>query len=212
MTSDDKNNLTDVSSAEENGSEAVVGVFPSADAARAAVVELRNQNFEFAEIDRQLTGAADDARQAIRDLFYPDSSSRNVEPSNVAAGVAKGAAIGAASGLLFIAVPVINVVAPIGGMLGGALIGGMAGIDEANRHSRLPSITEYRNMISAGKGLVILHGDEQFRIRIGNELAAQNAEAVYQHPPVLHAFNPSKGEVTREDETSKSGESAEDRS
>jgi hypothetical protein len=88
-------------------------------------------------------------------------------------------------------------------MLGGALIGGMAGIDEANRHAELPTIDDYRRLISSGKALVIVPGDESFRTRVANELKAIKAEAVHQHPPIGHAVKQPRAE--QDDPENKTG-------
>ncbi len=165
---------------------ALVAVFSSRTTAGSAVRSLDNVGLAFAEISSEPIATNDEQISALQEMFY--STTHLVDSSDVIDGIAKGAAIGAATGLLFVAVPVVGLVAPLGGALGGALIGGMAGIDESMREAKLPDLENYRQMLGAGKGLVVIPGDESFRCKVENELRILGAEEVYQHPPVGHAF------------------------
>jgi|GEM_PF-1990799 len=169
----------------ERNIEAVVAVYDSRNSAGNAVRALDRVGLDFSEIDATLASSSDVAGNDLKRLFF--SEAEGVDSSDVIEGMAKGAAIGGVAGAFFLAVPIVGLMAPIGGALGGALIGGMAGIDESIRESRLPSLAEYRQMIAAGKALVIIPGDEEFRIQMENELKKTGAESVNQHPPVSHA-------------------------
>ncbi len=166
--------------------EAIVAVFSSPKAAALAVRSLDREGLEFAEISPDSSPSNDQLVSSLRELFY--SKTNAVGPPDVADGIAKGAAIGAATGLLFIAIPVVGLAVPIGGFLVGALIGGMAGIDESAREARLPNLDDYRRMLGTGKGLVVIPGDEAFRTRLQYELELLGAESIHQHPPIAQMF------------------------
>ncbi len=166
--------------------EALIAVFASRDEATKAIRALHHLGLEFVEISEEPSPSASEIVHELRNVFY--SRKQNVNSTDVADGIAKGAAIGAASGLLFIPVPILGILTTIGGFLGGALIGGMVGVDEALRETRLPDLNNYRDLLAQGKGLVVFPGDEAFRKRVGNELKAMGAESVYQHPPTAHDF------------------------
>ena len=173
-------------SSTDSSIEALVAVFSSRDEASKAIHALHHLGLEFAEISEEPSPSANEVVHELRNVFY--SRKQNVNSTDVADGIAKGAAIGAASGLLFIPIPILGILATVGGFLGGALIGGMAGVDEALRETRLPDLDNYRELLGQGKGLVVIPGDEAFRLRVGNDLKALGAESVHQHPPTAHEF------------------------
>jgi hypothetical protein len=173
--------------------EALVAIFPNREEATKAIQGLQHLDLEFAEINADSTPATNDVVNELRNVFY--SKKHGVNSTDVADGIAKGAAIGAASGLLFIPVPILGLLATAGGFLGGALIGGMVGVDEAMRETKLPDLENYREMLAEGKGLVVIPGDETFRERVGNELKALGAESIHHHPPIAHEFRHPETEV-----------------
>ncbi len=186
-----------------HNTEAIVAVFTSADAAAHAVRSLDQVGLEFAEISAESPPSDDQLAASLRELFY--SKTNAVGSTDVVDGIAKGAAIGAATGLLFIAVPIIGLMAPIGGFLGGALIGGMAGIDEAAREAKLPDLDDYRQLLDAGKGLVVIPGDEAFRTRLQKELKMLGAESVHQHPPIAQSLRHPDTQAPKTDQAPATG-------
>ncbi|MEQ1906279.1 MAG: hypothetical protein ABL888_19000 [Pirellulaceae bacterium] len=173
--------------------QALIAIFPNRAEATKAIQGLQHLDLEFAEISGDTTPAANDVVNELRNVFY--SKKQGVNSTDVAEGIAKGAAIGAASGLLFIPVPILGILATVGGFLGGALIGGMAGVDEAMRETKLPDLKDYRDLLAQGKGLVVIPGDEKFRERVGNELMELGAESIHHHPPIAHQFRHPDTEV-----------------
>ena len=168
---------------------AVVGVFEDSETARAAAELLRSHGLEFESVPLPFTTSTNKkTRQVLRHLskvFYDPSD--HITGSDVAAGATKGAAIGAAAGIVLVAVPGIGLAAVVGGVLGGAFIGGIAAIDEGDRSISLPTVVQYRKMLRNGEGLIIVYGDEATRIEAENQLKSAGASHTFQHPPVLHS-------------------------
>ncbi len=175
--------------------QAIVAVFDTPSAAEKALQSIEQQGLRISPVHSQSTvsAATDETTREmvseLRTLFYGDAE--HVSGTDVLNGIIQGGAIGGASGLVFFAVPVLNFLAPIGGFLGGALIGGMAGIDEANRRIELPSLEDYRKMVRDGRGLVLIFEEEPERRRLENEFVAAGAIAVHQHPPIGHLIHDS---------------------
>jgi hypothetical protein len=166
--------------------EAVVGVFETSDDASRVAASLRGPDVELQRVSRVDPTTASEMPQLIYDNVD------RVDNADVNSGIFKGGAIGAGSGLLFFAVPGLNIAAPIAGALAGAFIGGVAGIDETNRAIGLPDKGDYQQKLRDGKSFVVLGGDERTRIDYANKMKELGAIEVHQHPPVLHAIRKSK--------------------
>jgi hypothetical protein len=164
--------------------EKVVGLFDTPEDASRVAASLRRPELSVQRVSRVDPTAPD---QMPKLIFDPIAEIDGDSPSS---GILRGGAIGAGSGLLFLGVPGLNVAAPIAGALVGAWIGGIAGIDEANRSIELPDENDYRSMLAAGKSFVVIAGDETTRIEIEKQMTELGAVAVYQHPPVLQAIRP----------------------
>jgi uncharacterized membrane protein len=160
--------------------EAVVGVFPTHVAASRVAASLRGPDVKVQKISR-LDPATPDA---MPEIVYDEIE--ELSPDNVVNGAMLGGAIGGGSGLLFLAIPGLNVAAPIAGMLAGAWIGAVAGVDEAARAIELPNSEDYQSMLAEGKSFVVVAGDENKRFEFGKRLKELGAETIYQHPPLAH--------------------------
>jgi hypothetical protein len=163
-----------------HGVEAAVAVFPNQQLAAEAARALSGTGLQVKEV-RHRSGDGNDPPRGLEDLEFENV--RHVESTDVVSGIVKSGAIGAVSGLLLIGVPVVGLAAPIGGMLAGALIGGMAGVDEKNRAIEQPDLERYNAMLAEGKSLLVMPGDEEARIEYQKQLYDLGAEHVWQHPP-----------------------------
>lgn len=170
--------------------EAVVGVFESQELATQAAASLDGPDLNVKRVSRVDGKGTEELSQIV----YDDVD--NVGAADTAKGMLTGGAIGAGSGLLLLGVPGLNVVAPIVGTLAGAWIGGIAGIDEANRSAELPNQEDYRTMLAEGKSFVVIAGDESSRIGYGYQLKEMGALEVHQHPPVLEMLHKPEGQKT----------------
>ncbi|MFT5304402.1 MAG: hypothetical protein ACI87E_004627 [Mariniblastus sp.] len=159
--------------------EAVVGVFSSSDDASRVAASLRGPELKLQRVSRNDPAATDD----MPAIVYDDIE--QIETKDMTKGLLQGGAIGAGSGLLLLGVPGLNIAAPIAGALTGMFIGGVAGIDEANRGVNLPDKSDYQRMLAEGKSFVVIAGDESIRIDLANKMSELGAEEVHQHPPVL---------------------------
>lgn len=158
--------------------EVVIGVFETHEDASRVAASLRGPDVQVRKVSRNDPAAPDQ----LPEIVYEDLD--QVQGHNVAKGTMLGGAIGFGSGLIFLAVPGLNVAAPIAGGLVGAWIGGVAGIDEAKRGVELPNAEDYRQMLAAGKSFVVIAGDESTRAEYGKKMAELGAEEVHQHPPI----------------------------
>lgn len=172
---------------EDGKVEAVVGVFDSSDDASRVAASLRGPDVAVQRVSRQDMSVPNE----VPALYYDEVEA--VEDSDINHGMLKGAAIGAGSGLLFLAVPGLNIAAPIAGALAGAFIGGVAGVDETKRAIDLPNEIDYQKMLADGKSFVVIGGDEKTRMEAANNMKNLGAVATFQHPPVLHAVRDSSG-------------------
>jgi len=159
--------------------EAVIGIFETPEDANRAAASMRGPEMELQRVSRRNPTATDEMPNVVYD------SIEEVSNNNVAKGVLQGGAIGAGSGLLLLGVPVLNLLAPFAGALAGAFIGGVAGIDEANRGIELPNQEDYRRMIAEGKSIIVINGTESERIKLENQMKGLGAIETHQHPPVL---------------------------
>ena len=150
------------------------------DASRVAA-SLRGPDLQLQKVSRRDAAAADE----LPEIVYDDID--DLSSDNVAKGTLVGGAIGAGSGLFFLGIPGLNIAAPIAGMLAGAWIGAVSGIDETMRGIDLPTQQEYQQMLAEGKSFLVITGSESERIRFGNKMNELGAEMVHQHPPVLSA-------------------------
>lgn len=158
--------------------EVVVGVFSTHEDASRVAASLRGPEMTVRKISRVDPATPD----SMPEIAYDEIE--EIGGENVASGALLGGAIGAGSGLLLLAVPVLNIAAPIAGALAGAWIGAVAGIDEANRAIELPNQEDYRRMLADGKSFVVIAGDEAKRKELGIKLGELGAEDVHQHPPI----------------------------
>lgn len=158
--------------------EVVIGVFDTHFEASRVAASLRGPDVKLQKVSRSDPAAPDQ----MPEIVYDDIE--EIASGDIATGAMLGGAIGAGSGLLLMAVPVLNVLAPIAGALAGAWIGTVAGVDEANRGIELPNQEDYRKMLAAGKSFVVLAGDESKRIDWENKLKELGAIETHQHPPV----------------------------
>ena len=164
---------------------AVVGVFGTHQEATRVAAALAEAGLNLQRVSRRDPTVSSE----MPDIFYDDITSITTQP--VINGMLQGGAIGAGSGLLLLGVPGLNILAPIAGALAGIFIGGVAGIDEANRGIELPNQVDYQRMLAAGQSFVVISGDEATRIKYGNQLMELGALAIHQHPPVLEAIRTS---------------------
>jgi len=167
---------------EDDNLEVVVGVFSTHQDASRVAASLRGPDMQVQRVSRTDPAVPSQMPQIVYDEI------EDVEANNVANGAMLGGAIGAGSGLLLFAVPGLNVAAPIAGGLVGAWIGGIAGIDEANRGIELPNQADYRKMLSEGKSFVVIAGDESKRSEYGAKMTELGADDVHQHPPIGQVF------------------------
>lgn len=158
--------------------EVVVGVFSTQEDASRVAASLRGPDMKVQKVSRSDPAAPNSLPEIVFDEI------EEVGSDNVAKGLMLGGAIGAGSGLLLLAIPVLNITAPIAGAVAGAWIGGVAGIDEANRGIELPNQEDYRRMLVEGKSFVVIAGDESERKKLGIRMTELGAEDVYQHPPI----------------------------
>ncbi len=161
--------------------EAVVGVFDDPRDSSRVAASLRSPQLQVQRISRNDPIAAGDMPQLVYDNV------EEIGPEDAVHGLLAGGAIGAGSGLLFLGVPGLNVAAPVVGLLAGAWIGGVAGIDETARGIALPNADDYRQMLADGKSFVVIAGDESQRIECEKQMWVLGALQVHQHPPVLQA-------------------------
>ncbi len=162
---------------------AVVGVFGTHQEASRVAAALEGAGLNLQRVSRRDSTVSGE----MPDIVYDDTTSITTQP--VINGILQGGAIGAGSGLLLLAVPGLNILAPIAGALAGIFIGGVAGIDEANRGIELPNQVDYQRMLAEGQSFVVIAGDEATRIKYGNQLMELGALAIHQHPPVLEAIH-----------------------
>ncbi len=160
--------------------DAAVGVFSTREQAASAARQIAQSGIEVKQVQRRNI-ESDVPPKGLDDLHFEHVEA--VEGNDVVSGMVKSGAIGAVSGLLLIGIPIVGLAAPIGGMLAGALIGAMAGIDEKNRAIEQPDVQRYNEMIAEGKSLLVLPGDEESRIKYQKQLYDLGAEYVWQHPP-----------------------------
>lgn len=165
--------------------EAVVGIFKNPEEASRVAASIRSPELSVQRVSRR-NPAADNE---MPNIVYDDIE--QLSASNITKGVVQGGAIGAGSGLLLMGVPILNVLAPVAGGLAGAFIGGVAGVDEANRGIRLPGSEDYQRKLAQGKSIVVISGDESTRLECENKMKALGAEETFQHPPVLQAIRTS---------------------
>ena len=161
-----------------------IGVFENSDDMSRVAASIKGPEVEFQRVSLSDPSTADD----IPKIVY--APIENIEAKHVNDGVKTGGMIGFSTGLIA-AIPAIGTgvffAAPLAGLLAGAWIGGVAGVDEAHRGERLPSHDDYEKLLEEGKGLLVISGDEQERGRIENEMRNLGAVDVHQHPP-LHEF------------------------
>lgn len=158
--------------------EAVIGVFENSVAASRVAASLRGPEVMVQRVSRKDPTATNE----LPDIVFDDIE--EVGTDDVTNGMVTGGAIGAGSGLLFLGIPGLNVAAPIAGMLAGAWIGGVAGIDEAQRRVRLPNEKDYQKMLADGKSFVVMSGSESERMEYATKMQELGATEVHQHPPV----------------------------
>lgn len=161
--------------------EAVVGIFVDPTDASRVAASMRSPELNLQRVSRRNPAATDD----MPDIVYDEIE--ELSAPNVANGAMLGGAIGAGSGLLLMGVPVLNVLAPIAGGLAGAFIGGVAGVDEANRGIRLPDLEDYQKKLAEGKSIIVISGNETTRLHCENKMKELGAEQTFQHPPVLQS-------------------------
>jgi hypothetical protein len=158
--------------------EVVVGVFPHTEDSNRVAASLRGPGIRLQRVsieDPAVPGK-------MPEMFFDDAE--EVEISEVTKGMVTGASIGVGAGLL-VGIPTgalgLAVLAPLTGFLAGAWIGG---VDEAERGIELPNRTDYQQLLEDGKSIVLIAGDEETRIKYGQQMAELGAEKVHQHPPV----------------------------
>ncbi len=165
-------------SANQDKLEVVVGVFSTHEDASRVAASLRGPDLKVQKISR----ADPAAPNAMPEIVYDEID--EIDNESITNGALLGGAIGAGSGLLLLAVPVLNIAAPIAGALAGAWIGAVAGIDEANRAIELPNQEDYRRMLAEGKSFVVVAGEEAKRKEFGIKMGELGAEEIHQHPPI----------------------------
>ena len=175
-------NPTDLSSA-------VVGVFQDAFAASRVAASLRGPDLSVLRVSRQ-----DPTAEDVPPLLHYDEVD-HVQASDVSQGMLTGGAIGVGSGLLLLGVPGLNVAAPVIGGLVGAWIGGVAGIAEADRAADQPPPDRYRELLAAGKSLVVIAANDSRRADYARELTQLGAEEVHHHPPLGHVVRSGEPEA-----------------
>ena len=163
---------------QQSAFEVVIGLFDTQEHASRVAASLRSPDLIVQKISKKARTSPDQ----LPDIVYEDVD--QIEGDHVVNGALLGATIGLTSGLLFLAVPGLNLAAPVAGGLVGAWIGGIAGIDEANRGIELPDPKDYRDMLDAGKSLVVIAGEESLRVDFGVKLTELGAKKVFQHPPI----------------------------
>lgn len=165
--------------------EVVVGVFPTAEDSSRVAASLRGPDIKLQRVSIEDPAVPGKMPQ----MFFDDIE--DVELSDVNKGMLTGAAIGLGAGLL-VGIPTGAIgfvaAAPLAGLLAGGWIGGVAGVDEAQRGIELPNPVDYQQMLSDGKSVVVIAGDEQTRMDYGLQMMQLGAEEVYQHPPIHHAI------------------------
>ena len=170
-------------SSDENPIHVAIGIFPNATDLSRVSSEIDCPEVEFQRVSLSDPASTDDLPEIVYDPI------EEVKANDVGEGIAKGGLIGFSSGLL-LALPAIGtglvVAAPLAGLLAGAWIGGVAGIDEALRCEDLPNHDDYEAMLKEGKALLVISGDDKERERVQNEMLRMGAEKVYQHPPLHH--------------------------
>ena len=172
-------------SSEENPLHVAIGVFPNATDLSRISASIRCPEIEFQRVSLSDPASTDDLPEIVYDPV------EKIEVNDVNKGIATGGMIGFSSGLLA-GLPTMGtgtglfLAAPLAGLLAGAWIGGVAGIDEANRSEEQPNHEDYEVMLKAGKALLVISGDAKERERVQNEMMSLGAEKVYQHPPLHH--------------------------
>ena len=161
--------------------EVAVGVFQNAEELSRVSAALQRPEIEFQRVSLSDPSSNDDLPEIVYD------STDRVEVDDVNQGMKTGGLIGFSSGLIA-GLPAMGTglgfAAPIAGLLAGAWIGGIAGIDEAHRGEELPNQQDYEAMLKDGKALLIISGDQKEREKVGIEMQELGAEKVYQHPPL----------------------------
>ena len=186
----------ELESPEQEPIHVAIGVFKNADELSRVSASIRSPEIEFQRVSLADPLSTDD----LPDIAYDPTEEIKVD--DVSQGMKTGGLIGFSAGLLA-GIPTMGTglifAAPLAGLLAGAWIGGIAGIDEANRGEELPNEKDYEAMLKDGKALLVISGDEKERSRVGIEMQKLGAEKVYQHPP-LHELvrdqpaNPSSSE------------------
>ena len=177
------NDKETLDSSKENPVRVAIGIFPQAEDLSRVSASIRCPEIEFQRVSLSDPTSTNDLPEIVYD------SADQVEASDVNKGMTRGGLIGFSSGLIA-GLPALGtglgVAAPLAGMLAGAWIGGVAGIDEAHRADELPNREDYEAMLKEGKALLVISGDDKERERVQNEMLSLGAEKVYQHPPLHH--------------------------
>ena len=173
-----------VDNSEPKPKHVAIGVFANSKDLSRAAEAIGCPEIEYQRVSLADPTSADDVPAIMYDPID------HIETNDVNDGIKTGSLIGFSSGLIA-AIPAIGtgvfIAAPLAGLLTGAFIGCIAGIDEAQRAEKLPNPEDYEVMLKDGKALLVIEGDEQERERVGNEMKSHGAHKVYQHPP-LHEF------------------------
>lgn len=162
--------------------EAVVAVFDSPEDASRVAASIRSPELQMQRVSRQ-DGLADDE---MPNVIYENFDEN--DPDEISRGMVTGGAIGAGSGLLFLGIPILNVVAPVAGGIVGAWIGAVAGAADAHRADQLPDKERYQQMLKEGKSFVVISGNESERIEYEAKLRELGVTQTFQHPPIGQLF------------------------
>lgn len=168
----------------------VVGSFATPQDACRVAASLRGPQIKLQRVSRRDPLAPSE----MPDIIYEEIE--DIDSTNVVEGMLTGGAIGAGSGLLLLGLPAVGtamaIAAPFAGLIAGAWIGGVAGVDEARRGIELPNNKDYQKMLSAGKSFVVIAGDETERREYGKRMKAIGAEEIFYHPPIQQAIRTQK--------------------
>ena len=162
--------------------EAVIGIFNDPSDASRVAASIRGPEIVMQRVSRRNPAATDEMPDIVYDAI------EEITSESITNGMLKGGAIGAGSGLLLMGIPVLNVLAPVAGILAGVFIGSVAGVDEAKRGIELPNQEDYQRMLAEGKSIIVISGTETERLEYENTMKELGAIETRQHPPVLEAI------------------------
>ncbi len=174
-------------------SKALVTVFDSVEVAKQAVEKLHEAGFSTEKIELVTRNIETQAPEVTTPKVHETTANSMVDSA------AKWSGVGAATGLLaavFAPFPGVGLAMIFMGGLTGAVVGGMAGLDDAKDDDSvdLPTLKEYDELVQNGDSLVVVLGSHD-EVKRAEEIVKRNWDLVsHLHKYHGHEFHehPSK--------------------